>query len=152
MIDREKVNMKNKVNQHIIEFCDNEFTRWYNSRGRYLNSRVNNILAQFMPSKSGVDRDYPNSVFCNAFNLAMQLEIDKNPIKAVCFLYVYFKRYKPKTLKAYLHEDLKDEVTLITAIRWAHETAERIHHLSVVNTNMYHLLNAETNNFMIINN
>lgn len=141
----------NKKNEHIIEFCDNEFTRWYNSRGKFLNSRFSNVLAQFMPSKSAVERDYPNSSFCNAFNLAMQLELDKNQVKATCFLYVYFKRYKPKTLKAYLHDDLHDEVMLNTAIRWAHEVAERIHHLAIINTRMYEMIHCETNTKMIVN-
>lgn len=132
-------------NEIISDFINNEFIGWYLTRGRYLNSHQKNVLAQFMPSKSSVERDYRNSPFCNAFYLAMQLQLSKDEIKYNCFLFRYFKQFKPKTLKEYLHVDLKDEVNYHTANRWGLETAESIYSLAVVNTKMWDMMNG--NNF-----
>jgi hypothetical protein len=125
-----------KINQHIKDFCEVDFTNWLNSRRNYLSGHQMNVLAQFMPSKAAVDRDYANCPLCAAFYMALMLEIDRDVEKATCFLYVYFPKYKPQTLKSYLHTGMGDKVAIQTAIRWAHDTAERIYHLAQVNVKL----------------
>jgi hypothetical protein len=132
-----------KTNQHIKDFCEVEFSNWLASRRHYLTGKQMNVLAQFMPSKASVERDHLNSPLCAAFYLALLLEIDRDIEKATCFLYVYFPKYKPQTLKAHLHLDMQDKVTVQTAIRWAHDTAERIYHLAQINVKLTDMMKSK---------
>lgn len=133
--------MSTEETKRIMEFCDTEFVRWFATRGKYFNFKQANVLAQFMPSKSGIEKDYPVSPFCNFFNAALQLELDRSPIKTTCFLFVYFKHFKPKTLKAYVHEDLQDSISMATAIRYAHEAATKIDNMATLNLRMQAMIN-----------
>jgi hypothetical protein len=135
--------MATRINQHIHDFCEDDFAKWLVSRGRFISSYQQNILAQFMPSKSGIERDYPNSSLCNAFNLHLQLKLGspKDEVDAMCFLFVYFKKWKPKSLKAYIHDDLKDSITMKTAIEKAHRVAETIYRSAQLTEKVNRMMN-----------
>jgi hypothetical protein len=112
---------------HVKDFIEQEFIGWYLTRGRFINPNQQNILAQFMPSKSAPDRDYKMSALCAEFNLAIQYELGLNHVKTMCFIYTYFKRFAPKTLKAFVHQDLEDSICYATAQKYAHSTALKIY-------------------------
>lgn len=139
--------MQDKKYNAILDFCQNDFIHWYLSRGRYFNFKQKNILAQFMPDKSPIGRDYANSPLCAYFYLAMELQHDRNQHDYTCFMYVYFGRFKPKSIKEYLHVDLNDSISKSKLYRIAHETAERINSLAIANMRMNEMLNNRGNVF-----
>lgn len=120
-------------NQAIRDFCDYDYPRWLYSRSKYAQQLPLNILAQFMPSKSGEERDYPNDPFCAAFHLALMLEINRNLNSAICFMYIYFGKARPKPIKS-LAYDL--DISRETVNQWAHKSAENIYRLAQINVQL----------------
>jgi hypothetical protein len=129
--------MADRKNQVIRDFCEDEYSRWLYSRSKYAKQLPMNILAQFMPSKSGIERDYNNSQLCAAFHLALMLEIDKNIGKATCFLYVYFSKARPKPIKTLAFEL---GISRDTANQWAHDAAESIYRLANINVKLNEMM------------
>jgi hypothetical protein len=83
------VNIKDKkTNQQFIS----DFIKWFNSRVKYAPSIPMGILAAMQPSKIGIDRDYENSPLCVAFNSAIMLGKEDNPLGYLAFLLVYFDK------------------------------------------------------------
>lgn len=132
--------MAEKRNQEIRDFCEWDYPRWLYSRSKYAQQLPLNILAQFMPSKSSIERDYENSQFCAAFHLALMFEIDRDIKKATCFLYVFFPRAKPAPLKTLAYDY---GIHRETAFEWAHQTAENIFRLAKINCKLNTMINSD---------
>ena len=129
--------MADKRNQVIRDFCEDEYPCWLYSRSKYAKQLPMNILAQLIPSKGGVERDYNNSPFCAAFHLALMLEIDRDVQKATCFLYVFFHRARPKPIKTLAYEL---GISRVTVNDWAHATAENIFRLANINIKLQDMI------------